>query len=998
MKFVARAALMLAAFLASVAITAAAVIYFYQQRIIVAVLASIHQQTGIEIISDSIKLELRNHLIVEFAKPRVMAANRELATLASARAVVNFHSIFTHGLPLHELDLRNPVIKVPFAAVASGQGSLPRPSHELIEESLGRLGDLASISRRLMMVDLEVRDASGTPLISNAQVLAYHRRATPKLWRLTFRADCEFPRMHGAEVAGDFYLGAGGSLVAGQVSKGTFWFWQLPLEHMTIGNVELDGHSHGRIKLSLAEDATIDGTAELGMAALTINSPDLSAPLALGDYSLEARFTTSQEQVAISNARITHGGEPIAAAQASIERPFEANPKVAVAVGDLKFAWKDVESAARALKKMPEQLEVLTRQVKAGEVVIEKASVATPLGALEKLSLESVLENLSINATLDELSFAIPSETPLPNVTDASAQILFTKRTLALLQGSAKVGSSELHDVEAQIDLTKNLEEVPYRIGLKADLDLAELRPATIKLLDQFDVRERDRLESLAGVAHVDLDASGTLRKAHPTRPEKYAVKIEPHTVRLEFRGAPGPIGVASGAIIVEPNKITLQQLSARATGGTADFDGELHITDGGVQTGGLRIDMHQMPVERWLEGMVDPDDLSAQGNVGGEVIVTGDPQSGFRANGKLTLQTGRVQFGFLRSPIVVHPAIVTIRDQTLTVSMPAAELENSPIDFNIGVQDLRAPAIRIDAKVQKLDVEVMKFVRLPWIPPVKMHPPNIPITGHVDAREANLESFAMANAQTDFKYRAGDWSVDNLTASSYGGHLAINLAGRQKDDWMHMFGKLQNLNVGPLFLLSHKITRAPMSGHLDVTGDLWADTSSDFFATMSGTAILKIRDGNLDKFTLLSRLLELIDLRSWLTAKIPDPRVSGIQFRTASADFKGVGGRFYTDDLFMEGPAIDIVASGYVNLDDSTLDMKIGMIPFSTVNWLLSNIPLVGKNVAGSTKSIIAAYFNARGPISNPRVTPAPITSVAELLKKTLGLPINLIKPDTIK
>jgi hypothetical protein len=30
--------------------------------------------------------------------------------------------------------------------------------------------------------------------------------------------------------------------------------------------------------------------------------------------------------------------------------------------------------------------------------------------------------------------------------------------------------------------------------------------------------------------------------------------------------------------------------------------------------------------------------------------------------------------------------------------------------------------------------------------------------------------------------------------------------------------------------------------------------------------------------------------------------------------------------------------------------------------------------------------------------VTPAPITSVAELLKKTLGLPINLIRPDTIK
>ena len=77
---------------------------------------------------------------------------------------------------------------------------------------------------------------------------------------------------------------------------------------------------------------------------------------------------------------------------------------------------------------------------------------------------------------------------------------------------------------------------------------------------------------------------------------------------------------------------------------------------------------------------------------------------------------------------------------------------------------------------------------------------------------------------------------------------------------------------------------------------------------------------------------------------------------------------------------------------------MKIGMIPFNTVNWLLSNIPLVGKNVAGSTKSIISAYFNVRGPIADPHVTPAPITSVAELLKKIFGLPINLIKPDTIK
>jgi hypothetical protein len=533
---------------------------------------------------------------------------------------------------------------------------------------------------------------------------------------------------------------------------------------------------------------------------------------------------------------------------------------------------------------------------------------------------------------------------------------------------------------------------------MKADLDLAELRPAAVKLLDQFKVHERDRLQAIPGAAQVDLEASGVLRKDRPTRPEKYLVKIEPHGVTVGFRGAPGPIGIASGSIIVQPAVIRLEKVSARATGGTADFDGELRIGDAGVQTSGLRIDMHQMPIDRWLEGLVDPDDFSAAGNVGGNIVITGDLHNGFLANGKITLLDGRVQFGFLRSPIFVHPAIVTIRDRTLVVSMPAAELEKSPINFDITVPDLGKPSIRIDTNVQRFDVEVLKFVRLPWLPPTPTHPPKIPISGHIEAREANLETLAMKNAKTDFKYRNGDWSVDNLTASTMDGHLSLNIVGRQKDDWIHMFGRVKNVNAALLFLLSRKVTRSPVSGRLDLTGDLWADTDADFFSTMAGTTILKLRDGNLDKFTLLSRLLELIDLRSWITAKVPDPRISGVQFRTVSADFKGSDGVFYTDDLLLDGPVIDIVASGNVDVNHSTLDMKIGMIPFNTVNWLLSGIPIVGKNVAGGTKSIISAYFNVRGPITDPHVTPAPITSVAELLKKTLGLPINLIRPDTIK
>jgi hypothetical protein len=998
MKLIVRIATTAAAFLTLLAALAVVLIYFNQRRIILGVLASVKQQTGIAILPASGHLEVRDHLIVELEHPRVMSGDHELVALDKIRAVVNFHSMFTHGLPLRELDLEGPSLIAPFDASSVGNGAIPRPDVQAIDQIIGRLGDLAQVTRRLEISHLELRDQSGMLLLRNANLIAYHRHATPNLWAISLRADCEFPKMQGTQAVGHFTLGEGGILLPSQVVNGKLQFAKLPLQHLTLGNIEVDGQSHGEVRFSVAHDATIEGVAELGVKELSIHSPDLSAPLNLGAYALEARFSTSPQLVTISEARLTHEGKSIVAAQGYIQRPYESNPHVSVGIAGLTLVWKDLLGSIRRLKRVPQELEALTRQVKSGRIAVTKASVDAPLAALEKMSLDSILTKLSVNATLTELSFAAPATTQLPDVTEASFQIVLATRTLTLLQGSAKIGKSELSNILAKIDLSKPLAQLPYQVSMKADLDLAELRPATLKLLEQFDVHERERLQAVQGFADVDLDASGILRTNQPTRPDKYLVTIEPRSVTVGFRGAPGPIGLASGTITVKPDTITLKKVSARATGGTADFDGELQIGKVGVRTSGLRIEMHQMPIDRWLEGLVDPADFSATGNVGGEVVITGDPHNGFLANGKLTLQNGRVQFGFLRSPIFVHPAIMTIRDHTLAVSMPAAELEKSPIDFNINVADLRAPALRIDSRVQRLDIEVLKFVRLPWMPPTPTHPPEFPISGHVDAREANLESFVMKNGKTDFKYHNGDWSLDNLTASSMDGHLSLTIIGRKKDDWMHILGRAQNLNVASLFLMSRKMTRSPVSGRLDATGDLWADTDGDFFSTMGGTTILKLRDGNVDRFTLLSRLLELIDLRSWLTARVPDPRVSGLQFRTVSADFKGSQGVLYTDDLLLDGPVIDIVASGNVNLDKSTLDMKVGMIPFNTVTWLLGGIPLVGKNVAGGTKSIISAYFNVYGPITDPHVTPAPITSVAELLKKTLGLPINLIKPDTIK
>ena len=94
----------------------------------------------------------------------------------------------------------------------------------------------------------------------------------------------------------------------------------------------------------------------------------------------------------------------------------------------------------------------------------------------------------------------------------------------------------------------------------------------------------------------------------------------------------------------------------------------------------------------------------------------------------------------------------------------------------------------------------------------------------------------------------------------------------------------------------------------------------------------------------------------------------------------------------------MDITASGSVQFGAGTLDMQVGMFPFDTVDWVLNHIPLIGDRIGSGTGKMVAAYFHVKGPVSDPSILPQPIASVTNFVKKTLGMPINIIRPNTIK
>ena len=484
-------------------------------------------------------------------------------------------------------------------------------------------------------------------------------------------------------------------------------------------------------------------------------------------------------------------------------------------------------------------------------------------------------------------------------------------------------------------------------------------------------------------------------------RPKTIRSAPTPSAPFVTIKGSPGPLKVSRGTVTIDPGSIKFDHLMLAATGGDATLDGAVNFAKQGIAVHDLTLGLHDFPSETWLALLVDPSDFAVSGPIGGKVVVNSDPANpgAMIPEGKLTLAKGDVKFNFLRSPIVVQGATLTMRRKQLLLSMPGSKLEDQAINFRITVPDYTHPSIRIDATVQKLDLEVMNFVRMPWSPATPpIHFP-VPCSGHIEARAGNLAAFQMTDLKTDFtRDPAGDWRVYNMSATAYRGKMKLDLTGRAPDNWIHMTGSATDMDPAPLFMLGGKNKQSPLLGHLFLAIDLWANTDTNFFETLAGDMSVTVRDGTLNKFTLLSRLLSFIDIKNWLSAQIPDPRVNGVPFKTIITDFKGTSGLFYTDNFVLRGPVMDITANGSVQFGAGVLDMQVGMFPFDTVDWVLNHIPLIGERIGAGTGKLVAAYFHVSGPVSDPSITPKPITSVAEFVKKTLGMPINIIRPNTIK
>ena len=138
-----------------------------------------------------------------------------------------------------------------------------------------------------------------------------------------------------------------------------------------------------------------------------------------------------------------------------------------------------------------------------------------------------------------------------------------------------------------------------------------------------------------------------------------------------------------------------------------------------------------------------------------------------------------------------------------------------------------------------------------------------------------------------------------------------------------------------------------------------------ELISGLSGCANLLIEQGKIRKSHVIFKILDFLSLQKILMVfkKRPhDLSKEGFYFESIKGDIAINKGVVDTENLIMRSPVFNAVAKGSIDLPRKWLDFDLGAQPLGTIDFLISNIPIVGYILTGKDESILVYYFKVKG------------------------------------
>ncbi|MBP2689779.1 MAG: rane protein-like, partial [Deltaproteobacteria bacterium] len=171
--------------------------------------------------------------------------------------------------------------------------------------------------------------------------------------------------------------------------------------------------------------------------------------------------------------------------------------------------------------------------------------------------------------------------------------------------------------------------------------------------------------------------------------------------------------------------------------------------------------------------------------------------------------------------------------------------------------------------------------------------------------------------------------------------------------------------------------------------------TGDALVRSLRGPGELTLKDGRINKMTVLSRIFSYLNVTELLRGKLPDLEKTGFPYRTLAIRGDMNDGKFLLAEATMDAPSMGISATGEVDMLNRKGDLKVLVSPFGTVDAVVRKIPVLRYILAGTLVTIPIAV---RGNFDDLKVTPLEPAAVGEelmgIVERTLKVPFRVISP----
>ena len=184
------------------------------------------------------------------------------------------------------------------------------------------------------------------------------------------------------------------------------------------------------------------------------------------------------------------------------------------------------------------------------------------------------------------------------------------------------------------------------------------------------------------------------------------------------------------------------------------------------------------------------------------------------------------------------------------------------------------------------------------------------------------------------------------------------------------------------------------LTGKFNVDFELTAKKGKEKITEgINGHGNVESKNGKLWRFVVMSKIFSIVNIIS-----IDNLLREGLPYNQLKGSFVIKDGILSSEDLALYSPSMRMSAIGNIDMGKSTVDAKLGIHPFVTIDSIISKIPIAGWIIGGKEKSTISMYYEIKGPLNNPDVEAVPVKSIGlgilGIFQRILETPVEIIKP----